>query len=434
MTHKSAIIAFFIFLFISNFVSAQDTKLTRYTYTRENSFWLDMIDRGSVMTYKPGVIRDYSPHMDNEYWIDYNSYLFSILDDSNYVQSKNGFRALAGSINSSRFFTEGSFKLEHQIEDKGFFKVEYTREENYQSEHDEFLVTLGRDQIADQKLGLYVMTSLDTYKEDLDLILGSEYEPIENLKIDFQLALLDVINNLMSDAITRKQLIEKRVFDSQPFAFRLRSSYEWNDYRFELFGATNTPEKSKITFENREFDDFTEEIKYYYAGFKAEKQWNDNLTTGLMGDLRQATHIRVSRGLEDNFNVEEFNGRIGVYALYRWSQKLRFESEVNYTKMKFQKGDNVTNDLDTNDWGVDSKVMAYWLVKTKMELSTGLLYDRRVIGVIYDDTDLSGTNVRLTLGIRYQTSDNFYFKLTTNIGLENFYSYDGSSLQFQYLW
>lgn len=434
MSHKSTILVFFIFLFLSCFVTAQETRLTRHTFTRENSFWLDMLDRGSVLTYKPGVIRDYKSEMDNEYWIDYNSYIYSVLDDSRFVESENGFRALAGSINSSRFYTEGSLKIAHKFEEKGTLKVEYTREENYQSEHDILLVTLERNQIADLRLSLYGITSLDSNKEDFDFILGANYEPLEKLKIDLQLAVLDVINNLMSDAISRKQLIEKREFDSQPFAFRLRSSYEWNDYRFELFGAFNTPEKSTIVFENREFDDFTEEIKYAYFGFKAEKQWLENLTTGLLGDVRQATHIRVSRGLDNNFNIKELNGRAGAYALYRLNKKFRFEGETNYTNIKYQKGNNTFNEIDSNDWAFDAKVMGFMKIKTKMEAQAGLLYDRRVIQAIHEDQKLSGTNVRLALGFRYQPHENFYFMLTTNIGLENFFNYDGSSLQFQYLW
>gem|GEM_PF-6699908 len=434
MTHKTKFFFVLVFLFCSIFANAEETSLTRYTFTRENSFWLDMLQRGSVLKYKPGVIRDYKSEMDNEYWIDYNSYIYSFLDDSRFVESKNGFRALAGSINSSRFYTEGSLKLTHQFEEKGTLKVEYTREENYQSDHDILLVTLERNQIDGQRLSLYGITSLESNKEDFDIMIGATYEPIDFLKIDFQVAVLDVINNLMSDAISRKQLIEKREFDIQPFAFRLRSSYEWNDYRFELFGATNTQEKASITFENREFDDFTEEIRYTYFGFKAEKQWSENFTTGLIGDFRRASHIRVSSGSENNFNIRELNARMGGYALYRLNTKFRFEGEANYTKIEFERRDISDDDFDATDWGLDAKIMGFMKIKTRMEAQMGLLYDRRVIEVLYEDQKLSGTNVRLAMGFRYQPHEKFYFMLTTNIGLENFFSYDGSSLQFQYLW
>ena len=437
MKNLSKLIFGFIFLlsfYQSNIVFGQETRMTRYTYSQENSFWLDMIDRATVLTFKPGIIRDYDTRMDEEYWIDHSSYDYSILDDSRFVESKNGFRGWSGSINSSRFFTEGSFKVAHQFEDHVYFNLNYTREENYQSDHNVMLLTIGRNGLGNQKINLYCDVSLETDKEDLDLDLGVSWEPIEKLKLDLQLVSLDFLNNLMSESISEHQQLEKRVFDKQPYAFRFRSSYEWNDFRFELFGASNTPEKTKLTFENKELADFTEEINYYYWGGKAEKQWWENLTTGLFWNVRSAEHIRVGRD-ENNYQVKEEHAQYGVYGMYKLNERWRFESEVSYTKINvFKKGVTSSIDLDTNNWGLEAKVTAFMRVQTKWQAQAGLLIDRHVMNTLLPKYPLDNKNIRLALGFRYQAKDNFYVMLTSNIGLENFFNYDGSSIQLQYLW
>ena len=409
---------------------SQETRLTRYTYTQENSFWMDMIDRDTVLTFRPGIIRDYDTRIDSEYWIDYNSYNYSILDDSRYVESKNGFRGWSGSINSSRFFTEGSLKVYHQIEEHVFFKLNYTRSENYQSSQDVLLLTLGRSGLGDHQINLYCDVSLETDKEDLDLNIGVTWEPINLLKLDLQLVSLDFLNNLMNKGISEHQQPEKRMFDRQPYAFRLRTSYEWNEFRWELFGAMDTPENSNLTFENKEFDDFKEEIKYYYGGGKIEKQWHENFATGIYWNLRSVTHNRVGRG-ENDYRIKEAHSQIGVYGLFRLNERWRFESETSYSKIKAQ---NSLLDLDTNDWGLEAKATAFMRVKTKWEAQAGLLVDRHVVTTLLEKYPLDATNVRLAMGFRYQFKDYFYVIFTSNIGLENFYNYDGSSIQLQYLW
>lgn len=395
-----------------------------------------MIDRATVMTFRPGIIRDYDTRMDGEYWIDFNSYSWSIQDDSRFVESDNGFRGWAGSINSSRFFTEGSFKVFHQVDEHVFFKLNFTREENYQSSHDVLLVSLGRNGIGDHNINLYGEVSLETDKDDIDFMMGVTWQPIDKLKIDFQLTALDFLNNLMNEGggISSHQLPEKRVFDDQPFAFRLRSSYEINNYRFELFGTIDTPEKSKITFEERQFDDFTEEIQYGYWGGKIEKQWRDNFTTGVFWNMRFAEHTRVGTD-ENNYHVEEAHSQFGFYGLYHFNEKWRIESEAYYSKIDLKSNaSNLPMELDADDWGITAKSMLFMRVKTKWEAQAGIIVDRHAATNLLEKYPLDGTNVRLAMGFRYQFKENFHVMFTTNVGLENFYNYDGSSIQLQYLW
>lgn len=429
-------IVFAIFLCNSNVLVCQETRLTRYTYTQENSFWLDMIDRDTILTFRPGIIRDYDKRMDDEYWIDHNSYSPSILDDSHFVESENGFRSWAGSINTSRFFTEANFKIFHQIEEHVFIKANFTREENYASEHDILLVSLGRNGLGSQKINLYGEVSLETDKDDFDLTLGISWDPIDNLKLDFQFTSLDFLNNLLNKGggISSNQLAEKRIFDSQPYAFRLRSSYEWNQFRVELFGAIDTPEKASITFENNEFDDFTEEIQYGYWGGKIEKQWQDNFTTGIFWHMRFAEHIREGTS-ENSYYIEEYHAEIGIYGMYNLNERWRFESEAYYSKIDFKREKSQDlDDLDTDDWGLTLKSTVFMRVKSKWQAQAGLILDRREMTTLVEKYPLDNTNIRLAMGFRYQFKDNFYIMFTTNVGIENFYSYDGSSIQIQYLW
>ncbi len=423
--------------FLSTGLFAEDTPLQRTIKTRETSLWLQMLNRGTSLNTHRGYLRDYDSRMDEAYRIDWLSYDYLMTDDYRFHQADRGLRDWVGSINTSRFFTNLDFKLPVALNENWEFKLEFHQLESYQAEHNILLATVGRDNLFDVGLGFYMQFTAQTIKEDLDLAFGARLKR-ENLKVDWQVAFLDFVNNAIHEGngIKKNQLHHQRTYDGLPIATRLR--VEWNfleTFKLEFNGAINAFEKSTIEFKDSLGDDFTREGSFGYAQILLEKRINENLTLGAFVELGFGSDQKEGSQNED-FDLDEFRGTYDVYALYRLNEKWHFEAEVKYIQYDLQSRGSTSEDIrDNQDWGAQFAVQFLYKWKTRWHWVGGFFVDRHVLTNVLDDYDLTETNLRAKWGIRYDNTKGFYFMFTNNIDFEDsIYSYGGSSGQIGYTW
>ncbi|PCJ62990.1 MAG: hypothetical protein COA79_02415 [Planctomycetota bacterium] len=431
--NRSTYLLFILVINLSSLISQEESHLTKTMNTIETSQWLKIIDRGDTVNKRPGIIRSYDDRMDHQYAMDFYSYNYSILEDSNYHLNDNAVRGWIGSINSSVFYTNFDFKVPYEVNEDVLFNLNFFREENYSAEHNLFIPRLTRRNIFDQKLSIHIEFTAEFIKESLDVMIGAQYKPIPSLSFSVDIAMLDFLNNsLHSGGIKTHQQEHSRQYDTSPLGFKFQGLWKWNNYKIEAFGGSTLSEKAEIEFEESRGRDFITEMYYSYWGVLIEKAWSDDLTTGLFVNDQYADDIKTG---SDGFDITEHTLQVGAYVLKRFNERWLLEVEAVYSKLEYEKDLPTTGgNLDTDDFDVVAKAEAFWNYKEHIQLSSGLFFNRHVMEELLEDVLLTDTIVRYKFGVQYHFNDKMFIKITSNIGLDDFYSYGGSAGHISILW
>ena len=221
--------------------------------------------------YDRGLLRRWTPKMDDEYTLDLDAIRPTPADDARFYSYPNGFRTSAGSITTVRFAIESEFRMSTPLAGPLSLEVRGVQQEDLQARR--AAVELGYHVEVGRGHRLGVRHSFASAKEDLDLELVYGYETAR-LGVEVSAGRLDVINNVVHDKLNPvpQQADTLRVYETPPYWLATRLTAPVGPVRFEATGGLAPSSHANVRVQTDEQVRFAFDSGFAYGGALAEAE------------------------------------------------------------------------------------------------------------------------------------------------------------------
>lgn len=271
--------------------------------------------------YDRGLLRRWTPKMDDEYDLDLYAIMPTLADDAAFYAAENGFRTAAGSITTVRFAIESEFRSGTRLAGPIALEVRGVQQEDLQANR--AFVELGYhlDLGRGHRLGL--RHSFAARKEDLDIEMVYGFRS-DRLDAEASVGRLDVLNNVVHDKLNPvpQQADTLRVYEDAPYWLATRLSAPIGPVRVEAVGGFTPTARSNVRSQTDEQVRFAYDSGFAYWGALAEAEVaGPALVVGVLGrgarsNAARTTPPEIAAPSDFASRQAELSG--GVFALGRW--------------------------------------------------------------------------------------------------------------------
>ncbi len=455
MNYQKRILGLIVFLlsFTVPATQAQSIDSPRATLkgweTNLNLFIKDRANNFGGVYYDRGLFRWSTPEMTPEYHIDLFTYGFTLFDDYEWFASNDGFRSMIGSLNTPEFAVNSRLKSHQTVSKNGTVAIDAFQQEDRQAKRSLFVIGY-QYQFGENHLAGFSHT-LGQKKTDLDATLFYQFGNTEIGFITTEITLLDWLNNTVTGLSEDRQseFLIRHNYSKKPYLYVVRlESPQIGIFRGEATIGIQPRTEARVTRRELPDEDFIMEdwvnyqaalLEANYAGFTA-------------GIIYQRTFARMQRDAAPgsnyllDFGNRQIQQRGGAYIHYRW-RDIGFEQWFFIERNRDQQFDNEPAayrlqdplagsryPFDFNEIRRWNKSRIFYQPKTGftaylehngdwrdlgMDGETG---DGRIFEALnyrsYYTNQIVTRNERLTLGLGYRFTENFYLTLGASYDID----------------